>query len=141
MKCSIMQRCIIVLIRNWLNFWLLLIVCVMLIYHIYLKILHWFQNFSGDKNMLFTYELNSENWISNSIGKDSFMFFSISIKSISVAMKIENGPKTKTKILRFQKKERRRRRRFFGILKNLRRPSKIEISSKIFEESKIFASI
>ena len=43
--------------------------------------------------MLFTYELNSENWISNSIGKDSFMFFSISIKSISVAMKIENGPK------------------------------------------------
>ena len=57
----------------------------------------------------------------------------------SVAMKIENGLKTKN--LCVQKKDRRRRQRFFGILKNLWRPSKIEISSKIFEESKIFASI
>ena len=133
-----MQRCIIVLIWNWLNFWLLLIVCVMLIYHIYLKILHWFQNFSGDKNMLFTYELNSENWISNSIGKDSFMFFSISIKSISVAMKIENGPKTNTKILRFLKIDRRRIRRIFVNSKILRRSSKIANSSNIFEDTKIF---
>ena len=37
--------------------------------------------------------------------------------------------------------DRRRRRRFFGILKNLRRPSKIGISSKIFEEPKIFRRI
>ena len=60
---------------------------------------------------------------------------------ISVATKIENGPKTKTKNLRIWKIDRRRRRRFFGILKNLRRPSKIGISSKIFEEPKIFRRI
>ena len=59
----------------------------------------------------------------------------------SVATKIENGPKTKTKNLRIWKIDRRRRRRFFGILKNLRRPSKIGISSKIFEEPKIFRRI
>ena len=59
----------------------------------------------------------------------------------SVATKIKNGPKTKTKNLRVQKKDRRQRRRFFGILKNLQRPSKMKISSKIFEDSKISASI
>ena len=59
----------------------------------------------------------------------------------SVATKIENGPKTKTKNLRIWKIDRRRRRRFFGILNNLRRPSKIGISSKIFEEPKIFRRI
>ena len=54
---------------------------------------------------------------------------------LQVATKIKNGLKTKMKNLRVQKKE--QRRRFFRILKNLWRPSKIEISSKIFEESKI----
>ena len=59
----------------------------------------------------------------------------------SVATKIENGPKMKTKNLRIWKIDRRWRQRFFGILKNLRRPLKIGISSKIFEESKIFRRI
>ena len=60
---------------------------------------------------------------------------------ISVATKIENGPKTKTKNLRIWKIDRRRRRRFFGILNNLWRPSKIGISLKIFKELKIFRRI
>ena len=76
----------------------------------------------------------------------------------SVATKIENGPKTNMKILRFLKMDRRWIRRFFGFwkwtkyeessliinsknlrrLKNLRRSSKIENSSNIFEDTKIF---
>ena len=61
----------------------------------------------------------------------------------SVATKIENGPKskTKTKNLWITKIDRRQRRRFLGIFKNLRRPSKIGISLKIFEEPKIFRRI
>ena len=59
------------------------------------------------------------------------------MKHGSVATKIENGPKTKTKILRILKMDRRRRRRIFGVDKNLRRSSKIENSSKIFEDPKI----
>ena len=56
----------------------------------------------------------------------------------SVATKIENGPKTNTKILRFLKIDRRRRRRIFVNSKILRRSSKIANSSKIFKDTKIF---
>ena len=72
---------------------------------------------------------------------DTVCFMKDATKLCSVATKIENGPKTKMKNLRIWKIDRRRRRRFFGILKNLRRPSKIGISSKIFEEPKIFRRI
>ena len=56
----------------------------------------------------------------------------------SVATKIENGPKTNTKILRFLKIDRRRIRRIFVNSKILRRSSKIANSSNIFEDTKIF---
>ena len=56
----------------------------------------------------------------------------------SVATKIENGPKTNTKILRFLKMDRRRIRRIFVNSKILRRSSKIANSSNIFEDTKIF---
>ena len=58
--------------------------------------------------------------------------------SNSVATKIENGPKTNTKILRFLKIDRRRIRRIFVNSKILRRSSKIANSSNIFEDTKIF---
>ena len=57
---------------------------------------------------------------------------------VSVATKIENGPKTTTKILRFLKMDRRRIRRIFINSKILRRSSKIANSSNIFEDTKIF---
>ena len=57
---------------------------------------------------------------------------------LSVATKIENGPKTNMKILRFLKIDRRRIRRIFVNSKFLRRSSKIANSSKIFEDTKIF---
>ena len=60
------------------------------------------------------------------------------IMGISVATKIENGPKTNTKILRFLKMDRRRIRRIFVNSKILRRSSKIVNSSNIFEDAKIF---
>ena len=50
-------------------------------FSIFQKILLQFSNFSGDKNMLFTCELNSENRMWNSKWKKSSLFFSISIKS------------------------------------------------------------
>ena len=56
----------------------------------------------------------------------------------SVATKIENGPKTNTKILRILKIDRRRIRRIFVNSKILRRSSKIANSSNIFEDTKIF---
>jgi len=62
----------------------------------------------------------------------------------SVATKIENGPKTNTKILRFLKIDRRRIRRIFVNSKILRRlqilriSSMIANSSNIFEDTKIF---
>ena len=60
------------------------------------------------------------------------------VECTSVATKIENRPKTNTKILRFLKIDRRRIQRFFVNSKILRRSSKIANSSKIFEDSKIF---
>ena len=62
----------------------------------------------------------------------------IHLTPTSVATKIENGPKTNTKILRFLKMDRRQLRRIFVNSKNLRRSSKIENSSNIFEDTKIF---
>ena len=55
---------------------------------------------------------------------------------ISVATKIENGPKMNTKILRFLKMDRRRIRRIFINSKNLRRLKILRISSKIRRFSK-----
>ena len=56
----------------------------------------------------------------------------------SVATKIENGPKTKTKNLWIWKIDQRRIRRIFINLKILWRSSKIANSSNIFEDTKIF---
>ena len=56
----------------------------------------------------------------------------------SVATKIENGPKTNTKILQFLKIDRRRIQRIFVNSKILRRSLKIANSSNIFEDTKIF---
>ena len=56
----------------------------------------------------------------------------------SVATKIENGPKTNTKILQFLKIDRRQILRIFVKSKILRRSSKIANSSNIFEDTKIF---
>ena len=53
----------------------------------------------------------------------------------SVAMKIENGPKTNTKILRFLKMD---QRGIFVNSKILQRSSKIANFSNIFEDTKIF---
>ena len=52
----------------------------------------------------------------------------------SVAMKIENGPKTNTKILRFLKMDRRQIQRIFVNSKILRRSSKIRRFSKEYEK-------
>ena len=54
----------------------------------------------------------------------------------SVATKIENGPKTNTKILRFLKMDGRRIRRIFVNSKILRRLQILRISSKIRRFSK-----
>jgi len=59
----------------------------------------------------------------------------LSVQS-SVATKIENGPKTNTKILRFLKIDQRQIRRIFVNSKILRRSSKIANSSKIQRFSK-----
>ena len=64
--------------------------------------------------------------------------FVVSGNQCSVATKIENGPKTNTKILWFLKMDRRRIRRIFVNSKILRRSSKIANSSNIFEDTKIF---
>ena len=62
----------------------------------------------------------------------------------SVATKIENGPKMNTKILQFLKMDQSWIQRIFVNSKNLqrlkilRRSSKIENSSNIFEDTKIF---
>ena len=56
----------------------------------------------------------------------------------SVAMKIENGPKTNTKILWFLKMDQRQIWRIFVNSKILQRSLKIAKSSNIFEDTKIF---
>ena len=84
------------------------------------------------------------NFVLDSIKGEIFDFkvkrrvFVASTVCISVATKIENGPKTNTKILRFLKIDRRRIRRIFVKSKILRRSSKIANSSNIFEDTKIF---
>ena len=71
------------------------------------------------------------NWV---LAKLSSLIGQLAMVHISVATKIENGPKTNTKILWFLKIDRRQIRRIFVKSKILWRSSKIANSSNIFEE-------